>query len=137
MTSFDFELVSPERLLISQPVGMVIVPGEEGDFGVLPGHAPLIASLRTGILNIYNDGKVSERIFVTGGFAEVTPSRCTVLAEEAVNLKDLDAGKLEAEAQQQRDELAVLSDADVRAKAEKKLADISLKLAAINDRTYN
>ena len=137
MTSFDFELVSPERLLISQPVGMVIVPGEEGDFGVLPGHAPLIASLRTGILNIYNDGKVSERIFVTGGFAEVTPSRCTVLAEEAVNLKDLDAGKLEAEAQQQRDELAVLSDADVRAKAEKKLADISLKLAALNDHTYN
>jgi len=137
MPTLDFELVSPERLLVSQPVGMVIVPGEEGDFGVLPGHAPLIAALRTGILNIYTDNVVTDRIFVTGGFAEVTPGRCTVLAEEAVNLKDLDAAKLETEAQKCRDELGVLTDAEARAKAEKTLAALTTKLAALSDNTYH
>src|SRR3546814_18454611 len=70
-----FELVSPERLLLSEEVDMVVVPGEEGDFGVLVRHAPLISTLRPGVIKVHNGGSVTEQIFVAGGFAEVTPSR--------------------------------------------------------------
>ena len=85
----DFELVSPERLLASQAVDMVVVPGEEGDFGVLPGHALLMTQLRPWVLEVYERDAVTDRVFVAGGFAEVTPRRCTVLAEEALNLADV------------------------------------------------
>ncbi len=85
----DFELVSPERLLVSQAVDMVVVPGEEGDFGVLPGHALLMTQLRPWVLEVYERDAVTDRVFVAGGFAEVTPRRCTVLAEEALNLADV------------------------------------------------
>ena len=69
---FTFDLVSPEKLLLSEDVEMVVVPGAEGDFGVLIGHAPLISSLRPGVINTYTGKKVEKRIFVAGGFAEVT-----------------------------------------------------------------
>src|ERR1700739_4423561 len=94
----QFELVSPEKLLLSEPVHMVIVPGTEGNFGVLPGHALFISTVRPGVIDVYEDNTVSERIFVSGGFAEVTPERCTVLADEAVPLSSLDRGAIEAEA---------------------------------------
>jgi len=87
----EFELVSPERLLFSEPVDMVVVPGAEGDFGALPQHAPMITSVRPGVIDIYEDGKVRERIFVAGGFAEVSETRVTVLAEEAVKVSELNA----------------------------------------------
>jgi F-type H+-transporting ATPase subunit epsilon len=93
----EFELVSPERLLLSEQVDMVVVPGAEGDFGVLPRHAPLISTLRPGVIRVFEGREVKERIFVAGGFAEVTPERCTVLAEEAVPVGEIDAGKLEQE----------------------------------------
>jgi len=70
---------------------MVVVPGGEGDFGVLPGHAPLLATVRPGTVDIYEDDKVSERVFVAGGFAEVSGERCTVLAEEALPLSEITA----------------------------------------------
>jgi len=82
----EFELVAPEELLFSEPVELVVVPGSEGDFGVLPGHSPLISTLRTGVISVYENDSVNRRIFVSGGFAEVTPERCTVLADEAVAL---------------------------------------------------
>ncbi len=91
----EFELVSPARLLISEAVEMVVVPGEEGDFGVLPGHAPVISQVRPGVIDIHGDGKVQSRIFVAGGFAEVTEQRCTVLAEEAVPVADIDSAEAE------------------------------------------
>ena len=91
----EFELVSPARLLISEAVEMVVVPGEEGDFGVLPGHAPVISQVRPGVIDIHGDGKVQSRIFVAGGFAEVTEQRCTVLAEEAVPVADIEFGEAE------------------------------------------
>lgn len=87
----EFELVSPERLLVSEPVDMVVVPGSEGDFGALARHAPMITSVRPGVIDVYEDGKVRERIFVAGGFAEVNETRVTVLAEEAIKVADLDA----------------------------------------------
>ncbi|OKH88643.1 ATP synthase F1 subunit epsilon [Thalassospira sp. TSL5-1] len=85
------ELVSPSALLKSEPVEMVVVPGTEGNFGVLPKHSPLISTIRPGVIDIYTGGKVSERIFVAGGVAEVNPERCTILAEEAVSIADIKA----------------------------------------------
>ena len=85
-----FELVSPERILLSQEVEMVVVPGEDGDFGVLAGHAPLLSTVRPGVIDVYESETISDRIFVAGAFAEVTAKRCTVLAEEAVNLSEVD-----------------------------------------------
>ncbi len=99
----EFELVSPAKLLVSEPVEMVVVPGAEGDIGVLPGHSPLIATVRPGVIDIHEGGKVREQIFVGGGFAEVSPERCTVLAEEATPVADIDRGAAEtrlAEAQE-------------------------------------
>ena len=93
----QFELVSPERLIVSAEVDMVVVPGTEGNFGVLPGHSPLISTIRPGTIDIYQGGAVSERIFVVGGIAEVTPERCTVLADEAVSLDTLDRGSIESD----------------------------------------
>jgi len=87
----EVELVAPQRLVKALAVGMVVVPGSEGDIGVLPGHSPLIGTVRAGVVNIHNGGKVTERIFVSGGFVEVTPERCTLLAEEATAVEDLNA----------------------------------------------
>ncbi len=95
----QFELVTPEQLLVSRDVDMVVVPGTEGNFGVLPGHSPLISTIRPGTIDIYEGNAIAERIFVAGGLAEVTPERCTVLADEAVPPEALDRAQLEAELQ--------------------------------------
>jgi F-type H+-transporting ATPase subunit epsilon len=92
----QFELVSPEKLLLSEAVDMVVVPGTEGNFGVLAGHSLLISTVRPGVIDVYEGNDISERIFVSGGFAEVTAERCTVLADEAVPLSSLDAAAIEA-----------------------------------------
>jgi F-type H+-transporting ATPase subunit epsilon len=97
----QFELVTPQRLVLSTEVEMVVVPGTEGNFGVLPGHAPLISTIRPGMIEIYETRPtVSERIFVVSGIAEVTPERCTVLAEEAMAPSSLDRAATEAELQE-------------------------------------
>src|SRR5712692_45790 len=93
----QFELVTPERLIVSAEVEMVVVPGSEGNFGVLPGHAPLISTIRPGTIDIYEANAITERIFVVGGIAEVTPERCTVLADEAMAPDSLDREQLDAE----------------------------------------
>jgi len=85
----EFELVSPQRLVMSKSVAMVVVPCTEGDIGVLPGHTSLIGTVRPGVVDIHKDGKVAESIFVSGGFVEVTSERCTVLVEEATAVRDL------------------------------------------------
>ena len=93
--TIEFELVSPEKLLKLEPVEMVVIPGTEGDVGVLPGHSLLIAAVRPGVIDIHEGGQVRESIFVAGGFAEVSPERCTVLAEEAVPVADIDRAEAE------------------------------------------
>jgi F-type H+-transporting ATPase subunit epsilon len=93
----QFELVTPERLIVSTEVEMVVVPGSEGNFGVLPGHAPLISTIRPGTIDLYEGRVVTERIFVVGGIAEVTPERCTVLADEASAPDALDRAALDRE----------------------------------------
>ena len=88
--TFQFELVAPEKLIYSDDIEFVVVPGAEGDFGVLPGHSLLLSSVRPGIIEIHENDKPKERFFVGGGFAEVTPERCTVLSTESVNLAEID-----------------------------------------------
>ena len=96
MATFHFEIASPERLLFSGEVDQVDVPGSEGDFGVLAGHAPLVAILRPGILTVTIGGK-QQRIVVLGGFAEVGPTGLTVLADVATSVEDIDRAVLAAE----------------------------------------
>jgi F-type H+-transporting ATPase subunit epsilon len=84
------EIVSPEKLLLSRAVEMVVIPAAEGDMGILPLHAPMIVMLRGGTINIYEGGQITEKLFVSGGFAEVTPERVTVLANEATPVAELD-----------------------------------------------
>ena len=85
----DLEIVSPEKLLMSQPVDMVVIPAAEGDLGVLPGHSPMIVLLRGGTISTYAGTVVKDRLFVAGGFAEITTERCTVLADEAVPVAEV------------------------------------------------
>ena len=87
--TFAFEIVSPERLLLSRPVEMAVIPAAEGEMGVLPGHAPMILSLAGGVISVHEGGQVTERLFVMGGFAEITPTRVTVLAEEALPVAEI------------------------------------------------
>ena len=79
----DLEIVSPEKLLLSRPVDMVVIPAAEGEMGVLPQHAPMIVLLQEGVIRLYEGGRVTESLQVSGGFAEVTPTRVTVLADTA------------------------------------------------------
>ena len=134
-----FELVSPERLLVSEEVEMVVVPGTEGNFGVLKGHSLLISTLRPGVIDVYQNERnaITDRIFVAGGFAEVTPERCTVLADEAVEVNDLDATAVEANIRAlegARENLRGTSDDEGRrelAQVERDIAVAEAKLQAI------
>jgi len=85
----NLEIVSPERLLLSRRVDMVVIPASEGDMGVLEGHAPAIVMLRGGIIALYEGEQITDQMYVAGGFAEVTPERCTVLASEVLAPSDL------------------------------------------------
>ena len=89
MASFQLELVSPEKLLLSRAVEMVVFPAAEGEMGVLAGHAPMIVSLRGGVIAVHEGGQVTEQLFVAGGFAEVAADRVTILADEATPLASL------------------------------------------------
>ncbi len=112
MATFHFELVSPERLLFSGEVTQVDVPGEAGDFGVLAGHAPYIATLKPGVLTVYRDAAsdqrnaVPERIVVRGGFAEAGPTSLIVLAEEATPVSDIDPAALDQEIKDAEEDVA-------------------------------
>ena len=129
----EFELVSPEKLLLSAPVEMVVVPGSEGDFGVLPGHAPMISTIRTGVISIWKDGAIERRLFVAGGVAEVQPERCTVLAEEAVALEEADEAEIQTRVEDAREAVERAADDAGRAMAEKRLAAAEALQAAVRE----
>ena len=97
-----FELVSPERLIISKDVSMVVVPGSEGLFGVLPRHTSMLSALAPGIVDIYQEDSITERLFVVNGFAEVTGDRCTVLAEDVIPIEELNPDELEKKIEEMR-----------------------------------
>lgn len=131
----EFELVSPEKLLVSQPVRMVVVPGAEGFLGVLPGHAPMIVTVKPGIIDIYaeNMAAITKRIFVAGGFCEITGERVTILAEEASDLeviRGLDRMALEKQLADLSEDLADAKSSGERHTLEGKVAILQAKLDA-------
>jgi F-type H+-transporting ATPase subunit epsilon len=135
-----FDLVTPERLVASRPVEMVVVPGTEGDMGILPGHSLLVGTVRPGVAVVYEGGKPVERLFVAGGFVDVTPERCTVLAEEAMPVAEIDredVGKRARELRDQIDENDKDPDLDRRQatanKIWKRIRIEEAKLAALNE----
>ena len=101
MATISFDLVSPENLIFNDEVGMIIVPGKDGDFGVLPGHSKVMSSLRPGRVMVYGEGKnLLKSFFVSGGFAEVNPEKCIVLAESVDEVNSLDKSSIEKEIQE-------------------------------------
>jgi F-type H+-transporting ATPase subunit epsilon len=131
-----FELVSPQSLLLSEDVEMVVVPGADGDFGVLPGHSPLISTVRPGVIHIFAGGAVTSRIFVAGGFAEVTTERCTVLAEEALPVADIDRAAAESELADSSDDVRDAADDAERDAALRRVAVATAKIAAVDSPQY-
>ncbi len=126
----SFELVSPERLLFSATVDMVVVPGSDGDFGILPGHSLFLSSVRPGVIDIYNKGTVTDRIFIAGGFAEATPERCTVLADAAMPISDLKREEIEPKLKDAREDVGDVVDETGRKAAEKRVLVLEAMLAA-------
>jgi F-type H+-transporting ATPase subunit epsilon len=124
MAKVSFRLVMPERELLNTEADMVVVPGSEGDFGVLPGHAPLISTVRPGVLEVFQGSKAEQRFLVAGGFAEVTPERCTVLAEEAVAFEQVTPDQLA-----ERERAAEVELSDAATDAEKAVAQKNLAVA--------
>jgi F-type H+-transporting ATPase subunit epsilon len=111
----DLEIVSPERLLLSKPVDMVVIPAAEGEMGVMARHAPMIVLLRGGTVRLYQGTSVTETLYVSGGFAEVTPERVTVLATEATPVAEVSRAEGEKRLSAAEDEYAAASKTDVPA----------------------
>ena len=129
--TLHFSLVSPERELFSGAVDQVDAPGVEGEFGVLPKHAPFMTVLKPGVVRIYEGGQVTP-VFVRGGFADVTPSGLTILAEEAVRLEDVDVGELDAEIANVRSDASDPGDEARRTRAAERLEYLEALKAAVS-----
>jgi F-type H+-transporting ATPase subunit epsilon len=108
--TFKFELVTPERMLLSEDASQVVVPGTEGDFTVLAGHAPLISTIRPGVIAASLGDSRTVRLFVKGGFAEIDQNRLTVLAQRALEVEAMDAALIAAELKTAEGELAAATD---------------------------
>ena len=130
--AFKFELVSPERLLVSGEVEQVLVPGAEGDMTVLAHHAPLLTTLRPGLLDIGLSGGEHQRYFIRGGFAEVGPSGLTVLAETAIDLIELDAGRFAQAVKDAEEDVADAAEGAARDRAQTKLDHLRQMQTALN-----
>jgi F-type H+-transporting ATPase subunit epsilon len=101
MAKVAFDLVSPENLIFSDEVGMIIIPGKDGDLGILPGHSKVMSSLRPGRVIVFGEDKnLLKSFFVSGGFAEINPEKCIVLAESVVELNSLEKSSIEKEIQE-------------------------------------
>ena len=135
-TTFNFELVSPDKIMMSEPAWQVVIPGEEGYFGVRAGHMSLIAAVRPGVVEVYKtEGAAPEKIFIAGGFADVTAANCTVLAEQAVNVNELDAGAIEAELNKLRAEHSATTDTAAKIALDRKIRTATFKLLAAQSKT--
>jgi F-type H+-transporting ATPase subunit epsilon len=130
MATFHFELVSPERLVFAGEVTQVDVPGEEGDFGVLAGHAPYVATLKPGVLTIYGDGG-PQRMVVRGGFAEVGLGGLTVLAEQATPVSEIDAAMIAQAVKDAEEDVADAENDAARDKACERLEQLNTLKAAL------
>jgi F-type H+-transporting ATPase subunit epsilon len=121
MAEFQFELVSPERLLVSEKVESVVIPGAEGEMTVMANHAPVMTTIKPGVVTVKPVSGAEERFVVFGGFADILPSGCTLLAESAVSVADIDRADLAQRIQDAREDVADAKDDAQRSKAEQQL----------------
>lgn len=129
----NFELVSPEEKLVEEPVRMAVIPGEEGEMGIGAGHSSFVVSLQPGVVRLFkNDNEAdSHNIFITGGFADISDAGCSVLAEEAVNVRDLDEVELNKALEQKTSDLSLAEESTDVIRLERQIAIIKAKLSAV------
>ncbi|MEZ5919645.1 MAG: ATP synthase F1 subunit epsilon [Alphaproteobacteria bacterium] len=129
----QFELVSPEEKLVSEPVSMAVVPGVEGEMGVMAGHSSFVVALKPGVVQLYvEEGKQPGRkIFIAGGFADITAENCTVLAESAVNVKDLDRATIEQDLTNLSEDLGLAAEEADKARIQGKIDLAQARLEAV------
>ena len=130
--AFKFDLVSPEKLLLSDSVDAVVIPGTDGEMTVMANHAPVMTSLRPGIVTVSRTGTAPDRFVVFGGFADITPEACTLLAESAVRVSDIDRADLERRTQAAQENLKDAKDPAARARIEELLGQLSLLQSALS-----
>ena len=128
---FQFELVSPERLLMSEAVDQVVVPGSEGQFTVMKGHAPFMTTLRPGVIDIVR-GTNTTRVFVRGGFADANAAGLTILAELAIPVAEIDPSQLAQEVKDAEEDVADAKDGAARDAAEQRLHQLKEVQASLN-----
>lgn len=131
MAAFKFELVSPERLLVSTDVESVVIPGTEGEMTVMANHAPVMTTVKPGVVTVKPVSGAEERYVVFGGFADIVPAGCTLLAESATPVKDIDRAALTKRIQSAREDLSDAKDDDARTKAEEFLHQLTTLEGAI------
>lgn len=127
-----FDLVAPEARVFAGDVDMVVVPGSEGDFGVLAGHAPFMSTIRSGAIAIHDGGQIT-RTFIHGGFAEVTPAGLTILAEEAIDLSEIDPAEVERQLGEAREDLGQARDEAEEREVSDRIAKLEALMAAIRN----
>ena len=131
MATFQFDLVSPDHLLFSDQVDQVDVPGTEGDFGVLAGHAPYVTTIKPGIITVHKGGE-HRRLVVVGGFAEVSAKGLTILADMATPIEEFDTAHLASEIKDTEEDAADAKDGHVRDKLEHRLSQLRALQAAVS-----
>ena len=131
MAGLHFELVSPARLLFSGEVASVTLPGTEGEMGIYPGHAPVLSTLKPGVVTVYKDGGATDRIFVKGGMVEVNPQGLTLLAEVAIPMAELDAAALAKQIKNAEEDLADAKPGEAQRKATETLNQLRELQSAI------
>lgn len=133
--SFAFELVSPEALVLSGDASQVVVPGTDGYFTVLANHAPVMSTVKPGVLDVTMADGASHKVYVRGGFADVSPSGLTLLAEHAVSIEDMDMDQLETQIQDVREDIADADSEAKKQKAEALLAQLEESREAVRQAT--
>lgn len=131
MAGLHFELVSPSRLLFSGDVASVTIPGTEGEMGIFPGHAPILSTLKPGVVTVYKDGGSTDRIFVRGGMVEVNPAGLTLLAEVAIPMSELNADALSKQIMDAEEDVADAKSDEARRKASETLEHLKAMRSVI------
>jgi F-type H+-transporting ATPase subunit epsilon len=131
MASFHFELVSPERLLFAGEVEAVIVPGGEGQFTVMRDHAPFMTTMKPGVVEVVESASKKQRLFVRGGFADVSPNGLTILAEQAIAVEDMNLAHIESEIRNAEEDLSDAQTDEARRAAAEKIAQLREAQAAL------
>ncbi len=131
MASFHFELVSPERLLFAGEVESVVVPGSEGQFTVMRDHAPFMSTMKPGVVEVVASASKTLRLFVRGGFADVSPAGLTILAEQAIPVEDLNAERIDVEIRNAEEDLADAQSDEAKRSAAEKISQLRETKAAL------